>query len=100
MAQFYSHLSYESDKDVSTTENHIFIIIQSIIKKGFIDSLSATMWYHTYRCAKNYRCVSDIYILSCLALELLLFSTERLVQLDMENMFLIVQMIETNGFLS
>ena len=30
------------------------------------------MWYHTYDDTNHYRCTSDIYLLSCLALEIII----------------------------
>ena len=52
MAQCSSCLSDEIDQDYRTTITHIFTLIQSFFK-GFIASLSTTMWDHMYGCEKE-----------------------------------------------
>ena len=70
LAQFYSHLYDESDKDSITNARYFLILIQLLRSKGFIASFLTTLWYHVGGCAKQYHCAHAIYILSCLALYL------------------------------
>ena len=69
MVPFDSRLSDEMDQGTSNTSTHHCIILQFILTKGIIYPFLTTMWDHTYVCAEQYRCASDIYLLSCLALE-------------------------------
>ena len=68
MVQFHSHLSHEIDQYASTTATHLSILNQFLLTKQIIYPFLTTMWCHRYGCANQYRCVSDIYLLSCLAL--------------------------------
>ena len=69
MLKFHSHLSDDGDKDDSTTATYHSIILQFILTKQMIDPFLTIMWYHMDGCAKQYRCASEIYLLSCLNLE-------------------------------
>ena len=68
MEQFHSRLSDESDQYASTTTTHLCIILQFFLTRQMISPFLITIWYHTDGCANKYRCESDIYLLSCLAL--------------------------------
>ena len=68
MEQLNSHLSDEIDQDLSTTDTRFCITIWSILTKGMKYTFMKTMWDHTDNLANKYRFVSDIYLLSRLAL--------------------------------
>ena len=70
MSKLHSCLSYDIYQDAITTAKNIFIIIRSLLSKGFIYSFLKTMWDHTDGCAKQYHCKSYVYLLSCIALEI------------------------------
>ena len=70
MAEFNPRLSDEIDKDYITTATNLSIILNLILSKYLIDLFMTSMWDHTYSCAKQYHCEYDIYLLSCLDLEL------------------------------
>ena len=78
MAQFSSCLFYESDQDDRTTAKNLRIIFQLLLTKGFIATFLTIMWDHMNGFAKQYCCASDIYLLTCFALEFIII-VDRLV---------------------
>ena len=69
MVNFNSLLSDEIDQDASTTVTHLCIILQFLLTKEMIYPYLTTMWDHMDGGAKQYRCASYIYLLSCFSLE-------------------------------
>ena len=68
MSQFHSLLSDKIDQDSSTNATYFSILHQFLLTKQVIAPFLTTMWKHTDGCAKQYCCVSAIYLISCLAL--------------------------------
>ena len=62
MAQFYSHLSDESDQDASNNATRLRILLQFFLIKKIIYPILTTMWDHTGGCAKQYFFAPAIYI--------------------------------------
>ena len=69
MTQFNSNFSDEIDQDASTTATYLCTILQFLLTKQMIAPLLTTVRDHTDGCAKQYRCSSTIYLISCLVLE-------------------------------
>ena len=65
MAQFYSHLSDESNQDARTIEIYLIVLLQFLLYGGLISTI---IWYHIYGCKNQYNLASYIYILSYIAL--------------------------------
>ena len=78
MVQFHSHLSDKSDQYDSTTATHLCIILHIILTKKMISLFLTTLWDHTDGCANQYPCVSDVYMLSWLALEIYIIIDRKL----------------------
>ena len=93
MAQFHSNLSDESDQDDSITATHIYILLKMLLTKQMIDTFLTTIWYHMDGCAKNYCCSSYICLIPCHVLWLWTYHQEHL---DMKNIMLMVQILDTN----
>ena len=67
VAEFFSHLSDESRQDAATTNAHMMQLIEILLDHEVFKRFISWLWETTDGCAKQYRCVTTLYLLSTLS---------------------------------
>ena len=66
-AVFHSFLSYNSKQDAATPTEHRKRLFSLLKDKKVLTASLSKIWENTYGCAKQYRCVSALYLMSVMS---------------------------------